>query len=141
MRAVLVLAVAAVMSSCQPEVQDFPPAPQVVDVSMTEYEYLFDSPKGPGRIVFEVDNAGRLDHELVLVAVPEGLPPIDEQLRSDERVVVPTVARVAPRASGRRGTFAVDLGPGRYAVVCFVQDGDGDQHAQKGMSAEFTIPE
>jgi hypothetical protein len=76
---------------------------------------------------------------MVLIAVGDDIPPIDQQLRSGNRLVVPTVARLSPRGPGRWGTFAVDLPPGRYAMVCFVKDPDGGQHAQKGMSAEFRI--
>lgn len=118
--------------------RDFPPGPQVVEVSMTEYRFAFDRPARAGRIVVDARNHGRRDHELVLISVPDGLPPIVRQLRSKRRVVVPTVARMARRGPGRRGTFAVDLTPGRYALVCFVDDGAG-QHAQKGMAAEFTL--
>ncbi len=106
---------------------------------MTEYRYRFVPPSEAGRIVFDVRNDGRLDHELVLIVLPEGVASIDEQLRSKKRRVVPTVAELAPRRPGQRGTFAVDLTPGRYAMVCFVQDPDGSQHATKGMNADFRI--
>lgn len=129
---------ALAVSSCG-RTDGFPPAPQLVPVSMTEYHFRYKAPSSPGRIVFEVHNDGRLDHELVLILVPENVPAIDKQLRSGKRLVVPTVARLAPRGPGRRGTFAVDLEPGRYALICFVKDDGGGQHAQKGMNAEFTI--
>lgn len=106
---------------------------------MSEYRFDLKPVSTPGRIVFDVRNTGRLEHELVLISVPDDVPPIDRQLRSEKRLVVPTVARLAPRGPGRRGTFAVDLEPGRYALVCFVKDAAGAQHAQKGMSAEFRI--
>ncbi len=105
---------------------------------MDEYLFDYDAPSAPGRVVFDVRNNGRLGHQLVLIHLPEGVPSIDRQLRSKDRKVVATVATLAPRGPGRRGTFAVDLDPGRYATVCFVNDADG-QHAQKGMNAEFRI--
>ncbi|MGH9178247.1 MAG: hypothetical protein ACRD0N_06805 [Acidimicrobiales bacterium] len=137
-RVVLALA-PLLLAACERPSDDFPPPPQTVQVGMTEYRFDLRAPGAAGRIVFEARNRGSVDHELVLVGVPENLPPIGEQLRSGERVVVPTVARMAPHGPGTRGTFAVDLEPGRYAVVCFVKDADGEQHDQKGMSAEFTI--
>jgi hypothetical protein len=127
------------LAACERSSDDFPPPPQTVRVGMDEYRFDLRSPAASGRIVFEARNTGTVDHELVLVGVPEDLPPIGEQLRSGKRVVVPTVARMAPHAPGTRGTFAVDLVPGRYALVCFVKDADGEQHDQKGMSTEFTI--
>ena len=137
-RAAVLTSVAVGLSACR-EAEEFPPGPHVVAVSMTEYRYRLDAPDAAGRLVFDARNDGRLDHELVLIEVPDGVDDIDRQLRSKERLVVPTIARMAPRDPGRRGTFAVDLGPGRYALICFVQDEDGGQHAQKGMSAEFRL--
>ncbi len=106
---------------------------------MSEYKFDMDGSPPGGRVVFRARNLGRLDHELVLVALPEDLPPIQEQLRSDERRPASSIARIPPRVSGSTGTFAVDLSPGRYAFVCFVVDADGQQHARKGMSAEFRV--
>jgi hypothetical protein len=45
------------------------------------------------------------------------------------------------RPPGSTTSVAVDLAPGRYGLVCFLPDPDGQQHAQKGMSSEFRIPE
>jgi hypothetical protein len=135
----IVVLAGALLTSCSSSAEAFPPAPTVVSVSMTEYRYRFMPPSEAGRIVFDVRNNGRLDHELVLIVLPEGVASIDEQLRSKKRRVVPTVAELAPRRPGQRGTFAVDLTPGRYAMVCFVQDPDGSQHATKGMNADFRI--
>lgn len=107
---------------------------------MSEYRFEGLPPRlDPGRIVFEVRNHGELDHDLSLVYLDPGIPPLDEQLRSDRRLVVPTVARLFTRKPGGRGTFAVDVEPGRYGVICFVTDADGQQHSRKGMSAEFRV--
>lgn len=125
--------------SCRTATEEFPPRPQIVSVTMKEYGFVYEPPAASGRIVFNLENTGRLDHEAVLIALGDEIPPIDQQLRSGERLVVPTVARPLRRTPGAFGSFAVDLPPGRYAMVCFVQDGDGGQHAQKGMSAEFRI--
>jgi hypothetical protein len=46
------------------------------------------------------------------------------------------VADVPP---GGNGAVAVDLGPGRYALICFLTDDDGQSHALKGMATEFRI--
>ena len=125
--------------SCGRRDDSYPPPPQIVSVAMTEYRYAYDPPSTAGRIVVDARNRGRLDHELVLVRLPDGVEDIDAQLRSGRRIVVPTIARMAPRPPGRRGTFAVDLDPGRYAFICFVPDADGGQHAQRGMSAQFEV--
>lgn len=92
-----------------------------------------------GRLVFRITNAGAAEHSVVLVSLPEDVPPIGEQLRSDDRRGVPTFAKVPARPPGSNDTFAVDLPPGRYALVCFVTDPDGVSHAAKGMASEFRV--
>jgi hypothetical protein len=101
-------------------------------------EYSFQNLPGvrAGRVVFRVTNAGTRTHSLVLVGLPDDVPPIDQQLRSEERRAVSTYARIPDRPAGSGDTFAVDLVPGRYALICFTTDPDGGTHALKGMSSE-----
>lgn len=103
-------------------------------------EHRFDHPPFPrGRVIFRVRNAGNEKHELRILALPEGLPPIDVQLRSKKRQVVSDVAYAPARNPRQTATFAIDFRPGRYAMICFVRGRDGQQHAFKGMTSEFTI--
>lgn len=138
---VLVPAVLGVVlaTSCQSSSRSLPAGPAKVRVAMTDHRFDYLPPASAGRVVFEARNDGRSDHELVLVEVPADLPPLGEQLRSPDRRVIATLASVPRRQPGRTGTFAVDLVPGRYGLICFVQDADGVQHAQKGMSSEFRL--
>lgn len=116
-----------------------PPAAQVVEVVMEEYRFVWTPPTRPGRVVLRVRNGGRLAHDLVLAELPDDLPPILEQLRGDTRRNAQNIANLPPRRPGTRTAVAVDLRPGRYGLVCFVQDPDGQQHGRKGMAAEFRI--
>lgn len=102
---------------------------------------LFQNPATvpAGRQVFRITNRGATNHSLVLVSLPEDVPPIVEQLRSDDRRGVPTFAKVPARPPGSDDIFAVDLPPGRYGLVCFVTDPDGVSHAAKGMASEFRV--
>ncbi|HVL05109.1 MAG TPA: hypothetical protein VM388_03925 [Acidimicrobiales bacterium] len=106
---------------------------------MTEYRFEHQVEIPPGRTVFRVVNAGAEPHSLVLVELEADVPPIDEQLRSPNRRGAPTYAQVPERPPGSRDTFAVDLGPGRYAFICFVRGPDGVPHSLKGMSSEFRV--
>lgn len=106
---------------------------------MAEFRFDYDVTPPAGRVVFRARNLGRANHELLLLSLPADLPPVREQLQSSERRPVNTVGRIPPRVPGATGTFAVDLVPGRYAMVCFVVDPDGEQHAVKGMTAEFRV--
>jgi hypothetical protein len=116
-----------------------PPKPALVTIVAREYRFDYSPPRKRGRTVFELRNRGRRNHDMVLVELPADVPPIDVQLRSPSRQVVPTLASLPARRPGGRGTFALDLAAGRYAIICFVRDPDGRQHAQKGMSSEFRI--
>jgi hypothetical protein len=104
-------------------------------------EYRFDHlPEAPaGRVVIRAHNAGSLPHSMVLVQLDEDLPPLDQQLHSDTRRAVPTLAQVPAHPPGSSDTLAVDLTPGRYGFVCFVKDPDGVPHSLKGMSSEFRV--
>lgn len=117
-----------------------PPGPHIVTVAMDEYAFDFDAPDQPGRVELRARNVGDEAHELVLVEVPEDFPPMDEFVHDDTPQALQTVAKLPERASGERGTLAVDLAPGRYGLLCFVDGADGEKHALKGMHAEFTIP-
>lgn len=116
-----------------------PPPARTVAVEMREYRFVWRPPTTPGRVVLHIRNAGKLSHDLVLTQLPEDLPPILEQLRGDVRRNATNVANLPPRPPGDRTAFAVDLAPGRYAIVCFVLDPDGLQHGRKGMAAEFRV--
>lgn len=131
-------ALAAAGCSSHPSARPpLPPAPPVVDVVMREYSFSHLPGVKAGRVVFRFTNAGTQPHSAVLVALPEDVPPIDEQLRSDERRAVATYARIPDRPPGSHDTFAVDLAPGRYALICFTDGADGVTHALKGMSSEI----
>ncbi len=118
-----------------------PPTPPVVQVSMREYAFEYDPNVPLGRVVFDVLNVGTRDHALTFIKLPEDYPPIDEQLRGEERRPAEIVARVPSRPAGQGSRFAVDIEPGRYAMVCFVTDPDGVFHGLKGMNSEFRVPE
>lgn len=106
---------------------------------MRDYRFEHAGSVPSGRVVFTVRNAGTVVHELVLVELPEDFPPIAQQLRSDERRGVDTLAAVRARAPGTRDTFGSDLSPGRYAFICFIQGADGVPHWQKGMTSELRV--
>ena len=137
-----VAAVLLVLSSCVvggSTGDPLPPGPGRVEVVMSEYLFDIAPTFLPGRLVFRAENRGTIDHSLTLVALPEDYPPLDEQLRGETRRGVTTIAILRRRGPGVKGTFAVDLVPGRYGIVCFVPDADGTLHALKGMNAEFRV--
>lgn len=118
-----------------------PPKPVVVDVLEQDYGYIFN-PGGDiptGRIVFQVRNQSGLAHDLSLVVLPEDMPAIIDQLRSPNRRAIVTRVRLPSHDPGSSDAFAVDLAPGRYALLCFERDGTGGVHALEGMAVEFRV--
>jgi hypothetical protein len=108
-----------------------------LNVTMREFSFEHREEVPSGRVVFQFSNAGQVDHELRLVTLPEDLPPLAEQLRSEQRQALPTTAILDQQKPGGSGAFAVDLAPGRYGLVCFLEDAQGERHALKGMNSEF----
>jgi hypothetical protein len=135
----VLLAGVLLAASCGRSEAEFPRPVPTVAVALREYGFDYEAGFRSGRTVVRVRNEGRLEHQLVLIYLPPEIPSLEAQLRSSERQVVPTIVSLQPRAPGRTGTFAVDLDPGRYGFVCFVQDPDGVQHVHKGMSSEFRV--
>lgn len=134
----LLAAAGVLLGACGAE--RFPPSPPVLDITMEEYRFSLNRSPPRGRAVFRVQNRGRLEHELVLVDLPPELErSVDEQLRSPERLAVATRAYLRPRPPGATGVFAVELRPGRYAFICFLEDADGEIHGVKGMNEEFRV--
>ncbi len=125
-----------------PAVQYLPPPPAIVDVVQDDHRFSI-KPKGEipsGRAVFRVHNRGQLTHDLSLVPLPEDMAPINDQLRSGDRRATPTLVRRPSHPPGGGDIFAVDLRPGRYALLCFETDGTGDTpHALVGMAVEFRV--
>lgn len=92
-----------------------------------------------GRVVFHRVNRSRLAHDLSLVGMPEDMPPIHDQLKGSDRRIVSGVASLPSHPPGSRDTFAVDLAPGRYGLVCWERDGTGVAHAHMGMAVELRV--
>lgn len=135
-----VVVVAACTASSSPARPPLPPGPAQVDVAMREYAFDYNKAIPAGRVVFRAHNAGRLQHYLTLVPLPEDMPPINEQLHGTTRRNLDDFAGITTRLPGGRSSFAVDLVAGhRYALLCFIQDPDGVNHAFKGMNSEFRV--
>ncbi len=140
-RGVVVLALLGACTTGPRAAVSLPPSPAVVEVVEQDYGYILN-PTGeipPGRAVFQVSNRSQLAHDLVLVRLPEDLPPILDQLRSAQRRSADPLAQLPPHPPGSDDAFAVDLAPGRYALLCFVKDETGEPHALKGMAVEFRV--
>lgn len=145
LNAVSVLVTVVLLPSCQDSRRvkaALPARPPVVTVTMDEYHYDYERGIPAGRVVFRFVNTGLLKHRPSLLPLNEEIPPIDQQLRGENRAVVTPFAGVGTTEPGEVSTFAVDLIPGqRYALVCFADDPDGEPHRLQGMNSEFRAGE
>jgi hypothetical protein len=95
-------------------VVDVEAADLLVTVALTEYEIQLDRDTIPaGSVRFRVRNNGSEPHALQLAAAGQ-------------------IHRTAAIEPGHWTVLDVELGPGRYEVVCPVEDGAG-VHADRGM--------
>lgn len=120
----------------------YPPRPAELDVTMKEYAFEHAPSVPRGRVVFRLSNTGRLYHQLTLVRIPAGFPPINVQLHSNIRRPVPTLFLDPPLAPGAHRSFAIDLPPGRYAMLSYLRDPQqphGPVDALKGMNSEIHV--
>lgn len=90
-----------------------------------------------GRVTFVVRNDGAIPHEFVVVrsdVAPDRLPQIDQKFVDVSRVEV--VGNTGPFDGGQQREQGLDLGPGRYVLLCNVAS-----HYLSGMFAAFTVSE
>ena len=94
----------------------------------------------PGTYTFTFENAGSEFHEMTLVRLPEGMT-IGEalQLPEEETFEVLGLVGIVFATPGELGAqLTVDLEPGTYAFVCFIENEQGP-HAFQGMVAQLTV--
>jgi len=117
-----------------------PSSAPTIKVRMREYSLAFKTSIPAGRVVFIGTNRGTIRHQMTLLALPADLPPLTRQLRSEtKRQVAATIAATRVVDPGQYATFAADLAPGRYGLLCFVKEPKERSHAVKGMAKEFKV--
>jgi len=116
-----------------------PASPPTVKVDMAEYRFSYNRKISPGRVVFRIANKGKLVHRMILTPWPANLAPIQQELHNDKPNPITPIAGIDDRPPGTEGFFAVDLTPGKYAMLCLFIDPDKQAHALKGMASEFTV--
>lgn len=127
-------------TSCeQPASAPLPPGRPVIDLIMRDYAFDYATPVPSGQVLFRVLNAGRVNHRLILVPIPDEFPTLDELLESTEGRIVTPLVGIPDRPPGGEDSFAVFLPPGRYGIICFTRTEDGQPHSKKGMFSEFRV--
>ena len=129
-----------------PVSQDIPEGVKEVSLTTTEFEFGFDAGDIPddGNFAFAVENEGEQVHEAIVVNIPEDLDLEEAVASQEEPEGVTDVGFFGPLPPGDSGNlvFEAPLEPGRYAILCFLPDSEGEEgtaHAELGMYTEFTI--
>lgn len=123
--AILVVALAACSGS--------EAGPTTVQVKLNEYSIVMDESSIPaGPIVFEIENVGTEDHEVVLEPGGAHDAPFDLNGKESE------AEDIHP---GDKTTLEWTLDqPGEYQLACYIVDeGESEGHDDKGMITTFTV--
>ncbi len=116
-----------------------------LSIDMVDFGFGLSGPISSGPKEIEVVNKGEQEHEAFLVGLAPGAT-IQDFLGAFEPGAPPGpppgrgLGGFQSIGSGGGGSFSVDLGPGDYAFVCFVEDPNtGAPHFALGMLHEFTV--
>ncbi|NIN73147.1 MAG: hypothetical protein GTO46_14710 [Gemmatimonadetes bacterium] len=135
-------------SACQPEEgrqQDMSmamAAPNVVTIVATDFAYQVPAEIPAGLTTLAVVNQGSEPHHAQLIKLGEGKG-LADLLEVGEGGPQPSWVSFlgGPNAAdpGATTTATSILGPGHYAIVCWIPSPDGELHIAKGMAAEFDV--
>ena len=118
-----------------------PEGATVIDGEMADYEFILSATSAPaGNIAFNLSNTGEYPHEMVVFQLPEGITV--EALFEDESLFAQV--QFFGFAFAEPGQTAwplvmVDVEPGIYTLVCFVDVPEGVPHVMRGMILEFEV--
>ena len=122
------------------------PAETGGEVTITAVDYEFDlaDSYAAGTTTFTLVNEGEEPHFIDIVPLVADAPPVEDLLKLPEKKVGEFFAgppnhikTVKPGETSE--PLEVELEPGRYGYVCFIEAKDGTPHAFLGMSGEFTV--
>ena len=120
------------------------PAPDIT-VTLADYGFTLDKPLTAGHHEVKVVNTGTQTHEVVLMELLPGktMKDMGNWIERDMMKGAPPgrpIGGMSNLDNGRTGSFAVDLHPGHYGMICFVPDAkDGKPHSMHGMTKEFEV--
>jgi hypothetical protein len=113
-----------------------------ITVVLTDHHFRLTAPVQAGPLAWRVRNAGTEPHQALVVRLPEGVSESAERAWIDhgsqgsepgERVG--GVESIAP---GKDATFETTLKPGRYLLICTMNEDEG-RHYDLGMIYRFEI--
>jgi hypothetical protein len=142
--AIVILATAMLQTACSSptnadgQERALPRAPAVLKVTMADFYFVHPNRAPAGRVVFEINNAGRFVHQLTIYRMAEDSIPFKQQFRKTAYPVEVPIENMPALRPDESGSFAVDLVAGaRYGMASLLFGPDGTNDAQNGMSSEF----
>lgn len=118
------------------------PTPDIT-VRMTDYAYEIPDTLPAGHHVIRIENVGPQLHEMVFVKLDSAKTAKDFMTWAMRQAGPPPGAPVngaSLMSAGIANTVAVDLTPGQYALICFVEDiKDRKPHFAHGMIEQITV--
>jgi hypothetical protein len=118
------------------------PTPDIT-VRMTDYAYEIPDTITAGHHVIRIENVGPQLHEMVFVKLDSGKTARDYQTWALKQAGPPPGSPVngaSLMTVGIANTVAMDLTPGQYALICFVEDAkDRKPHFVHGMIKQITV--
>jgi plastocyanin len=119
---------------------DVPDGATVVEGQMEDFEFLLDETSAPaGDIAITLTNSGEYPHEVIMFGLPEGLT-VEELLDDESLFEQVEFYGFAFAEPGQEATLVMlDMEPGTYTMVCFVDVPEGIPHVMRGMVLEFEV--
>jgi uncharacterized cupredoxin-like copper-binding protein len=116
-----------------------------LNLHTTDYAFGFDKAPVAGHHVIKVTNDAKQAHEVIVVELAPGktITDLGNWVEKDLMKGPPPgrpIGGMAPLATGRTGTFPIELKAGKYGLVCLVPDAkDGKSHSSHGMVTQFEV--
>jgi hypothetical protein len=113
-----------------------------ITVVLTDHHFRLTAPVESGTLTWHVKNEGSEPHQALVVRLPEGISEYGEEAWFEHGSKGPEpgeraggIETVAP---GAEASFQTDLKPGKYLLLCAMNEDEG-RHFALGMIYRFAI--
>lgn len=115
-----------------------------IEVTLKDYQFDFSRPLTAGKHTLKITTAPGQPHEFTFFQLMPGKTVADLTKYVETGMAGPPpavpIGGVAAVAAGRSSFYTVDLKPGDYAIVCFLEDAkDGKPHFVHGMAQQIKV--
>jgi len=115
-----------------------------INVTLRDYQFDFSTPLTAGKHTLKIETAPGQPHEFTLFQLMPGktVGDLTKYIESGMKGQPPgmPIGGVAGVAAGKPSFYTVDLKPGDYAIVCFLEDAkDGKPHFTHGMVQQIKV--